>query len=162
MGGPSGSISRHDDRRKPYSRPQSQGPRRFSHQPQQSQPSRPQCFHCRGPHLRSACPQHSDRRTCHRCGQTGHFIKDCPVDRSTVPRPSSQPQSQPSRGGARPQAAGRVYAVTGAEAAGSGNLIIGSCVIAGKRLHVLFDSGAIHSFMSESRVVELGLPVKEL
>ena len=56
VGGPSGSTSRHDDRRKPYSRPQPQGPRRFSHQPQQSQPFRPQCFHCRGPHLRSACP----------------------------------------------------------------------------------------------------------
>ncbi|XP_027941341.1 uncharacterized protein LOC114195149 [Vigna unguiculata] len=66
----------------------------------------------------------------------------------TVPRPSPQPQSQPSRGGARPQVAGRVYAVTSAEAARSGNLIIGSCVIAGRSLHVL--------------VVELGLPVKEL
>jgi len=162
VGGPSGSTSKHDDRRKPYSRPQPQGPRRFSHQPQQYQPSRPQCFHCRGPHLRSACPQLSDRRTCHRCGQTSHFIKDCPVDRNTVSWPSSQPQSQPSRGGARPQAAGRVYAVTGAEAAGSGNLIIGSCVITGRSLHVLFDSGATHSFVSESRVVELGLLVKEL
>ena len=54
-----------------------------------------------------------------------------------------------------------MYAVTGAEVAGSGNLIIGSCVIAGRSLHVLFDSGATHSFVSESRVVELGLPVKE-
>ncbi|XP_027915013.1 uncharacterized protein LOC114174373 [Vigna unguiculata] len=115
-----------------------------------------------GAHLRSACPQLSNRRTCHRCGQVGHFIKDCPVDRSTVSRPSPQPQSQPSRGGARPQAAGRVYVVTGAEVAGSGNLIIESCVIAGRSLHVLFDSGSTHSFVSESRVVELGLPAKEL
>jgi len=46
---PSGSTSRHNDRRKPYSRPQSQGPRMFSHLPQQFQPSRPQCFHYRGP-----------------------------------------------------------------------------------------------------------------
>ncbi|XP_027905941.1 uncharacterized protein LOC114165544 [Vigna unguiculata] len=129
VGGPSGSMSRHDDRRKPYSRPQPQGPR---------------------------------RRACHRCGQVGHFIKDCPVDRSTVSRPSPQPQSQPSGRGARPQAAGRVYTVTSAEAAGSGNLIIGSCVIVGRSLHVLFDSGATHSFVSKSRVVELGLPVKEL
>jgi len=35
-------------------------------------------------------------------------------------------------------------------------------VIVGRSLHVLFDSGAIHSFVLESRVVELGLPVKEL
>ena len=55
-----------------------------------------------------------------------------------------------------------MYVVTGAEAARSGNLIIGSCVIASRSLHVLFDSGATHSFVSESRVVELGLPVKEL
>jgi len=55
-----------------------------------------------------------------------------------------------------------VYAVTGAEAAGSGNLIIGSCVIVGRSLHVLFDSGVTHSFVSESRVVKLDLPVKEL
>jgi len=79
-----------------------------------------------------------------------------------VSRPSPQPQSQPSRGGARPQAAGRVYAVTGAKAAGLGNLIIGSCVITGRSLHVLFDLGATHSFVSESRVVELDLLVKEL
>jgi len=58
VGRPSGSTSKHNDRRKSYSRPQSQGPRRFSHQPQQSQPSRPQCFHYRGPHLRSACPSY--------------------------------------------------------------------------------------------------------
>jgi len=36
VGGPSGSTSKHDDRRKLYSRPQSQGPKRFLHQPQQS------------------------------------------------------------------------------------------------------------------------------
>jgi len=55
-----------------------------------------------------------------------------------------------------------VYAVTGAEVDESGNLIIGSCVIAGRSLHVLFDSGPTHSFVSKSRVVKLGLLVKEL
>ena len=55
-----------------------------------------------------------------------------------------------------------MYTVTGAEVARSGNLIIRSCVIAGRSLHVLFDSGETHSFVSKSRVVELGLPVKEL
>jgi len=101
VGGPSRSTSRHDDRRKPYSRPQPQGPRRFSHQSQQSQPSRPQCFHCGGARLRSTCPQLTGRRTCHRCGQEGHFIKDCPAGRIPVSRPPSQPQPHQTRGGAR-------------------------------------------------------------
>ena len=79
-------------------------------------------------------------------------------------RPSSQTpsQTQPRRGGSRPQATGRVYAMTGLEAAGSGNLVIGCCVIFGKSCCVLFDSGVTHSFVSESCVRELGLSVCEL
>ncbi|XP_027905725.1 uncharacterized protein LOC114165266 [Vigna unguiculata] len=112
--------------------------------------------------MKNACPQLSSRRTCHGCGKKGHFIKDCLASRSVVPRPSAQSQPQQSRGGVRPQAAGRVYAMTGREAVRSGNLIIGSCMIAGRSLCVLYDSGATHSFVSESKVFELGLPVKEL
>jgi len=52
--------------------------------------------------------------------------------------------AQQAHGSARPQAAGRVYAVTGAEADRSGNLIIGSCVIGSRSLCVLYDSGATH------------------
>jgi len=50
----------------------------------------------------------------------------------------------------------------GTEAVRSGNLIIGSCVNVGRSLHVLYDSEATHSFVSESIVVELGLPVRKL
>jgi len=98
-------------------------------------------------HLKSACPQLVGRRTCHRCGQEGYFIKDCPAGRSTVLRPLAQPQPHQTRRGARPQAVGRLYAMNSAEVARSGNLIIESCVIAGKSLHVLYDSGARHSFV---------------
>ncbi|XP_027934429.1 uncharacterized protein LOC114189899 [Vigna unguiculata] len=52
--------------------------------------------------------------------------------------------------------------MTGAETDRSGNLIIGSCMIAGRSLHVLYDSGETRSFVSESKVVELGLLVREL
>jgi len=85
-----------------------------------------------------------------------------------VARPSPQTpsqtsgQSQQRKGGGRPQATGRVFAMTGSEATGSGNLVIGCCVISGKSCCVLFDSGATHSFVSESCMRKLGLPVCEL
>ena len=112
--------------------------------------------------MKNACPRMSSRRTCDGCGKEGHFIRYCPINRNASLRPSSQSQPQQSRGGVRPQAAGRVYAMTSTEAVRSGNLIIGSCMIAGRSLCVLYDSGAMHSFVSESKVLELGLPVREL
>jgi len=52
--------------------------------------------------------------------------------------------------------------MTGAEAAGSGNLVMGSCTITDMLCCVLYDSGAIHSFVSDDCVKRLGLPVCEL
>ncbi|XP_014489906.1 uncharacterized protein LOC106752685 [Vigna radiata var. radiata] len=66
------------------------------------------------------------------------------------------------RGGVRPHAAGRVYALTGAEAISSGNLIINCGLLFGVPCVMLFDSGAIHSFISEACVKKLGLSVEEL
>jgi len=39
-----------------------------------------------------------------------------------------------------------------AEAIGSGNLVMGCCVIAGKNCCVLYDSGVTNSFVSETCV----------
>ena len=33
------------------------------------------CFNCQGPHHVRDCPK---PRTCHECGATDHFVKDCP------------------------------------------------------------------------------------
>jgi len=49
-----------------------------------------------------------------------------------------------------------------AEAAGSGNLVIGDCMISGKSCCVLYDFGATHSFVSDACVKKLGLSVCEL
>jgi len=50
----------------------------------------------------------------------------------------------------------------GVEAAGSGNLVMGYCVISGMRCCVLYDSRATYSFVSDACVKKLGLPVCEL
>ncbi|XP_017416571.1 uncharacterized protein LOC108327368 [Vigna angularis] len=65
-------------------------------------------------------------------------------------------------GGNQPQAARRVYALTGAEAASVGNLIVSSCLLSGVSCVTLFDSGATHSFVSEACVERLGLVLREL
>ena len=50
----------------------------------------------------------------------------------------------------------------GAEATGSSNLVMGSCIITATSCYVLYDSGATHSFVSDACVKRLGLPVCEL
>ncbi|XP_027922680.1 uncharacterized protein K02A2.6-like, partial [Vigna unguiculata] len=63
-------------------------------------------------------------RRCNNCGKEGHFGRDCPnLARAATRPPVQAPQQHQGRDkGNRPQATGRVYAMTGAEAAGSGNL----------------------------------------
>jgi len=103
-------------------------------------------------------------RRCNNCGKKGHFGKDYPTlsRAATCPPVQTRHQHQRKDRGNRPQATGRVYAMTGAGAAGSGNLVMGRCMIAGESLYVLYDSGATHSFVSIDCVERLGLPVREL
>jgi len=51
--------------------------------------------------------------------------------------------------------------MTRAEAAGSSNLVMGRCMIVGESLCVLYDSGVTFSFVSETCLKRLGLPVCE-
>jgi len=160
VGGPSRSTHRHEERRKPYTRPhfQSRGSRESS-----SQQSRIQCYQCEGPHKRNVCPQLVGFKRCNNYGKEGHFGRDYPTLARAVTQPPVQTpaQNQQRHRGNNPQAIGRVYAMTGAEAAGSGNLVIGHCMIARKACCV-HDSRATHSFMSDACVKKLSLPVCEL
>jgi len=107
-------------------------------------------LHMWGPTPEERFPCIEGYRRCNNCGKDGHFGKDCPTLVRAATRPPVQTPHQHQRRdkGNRPQATGIVYAMTRAEAAGSGNLVMGYCVISRMRCCLLYDSGATHSFGS--------------
>ncbi|XP_052728529.1 uncharacterized protein LOC128195314 [Vigna angularis] len=130
-GGPSGSRDGVSTKKTPYVRPSFPfGSKGSSYQPSvQSGPAGPsdivRCYTCGGPHYRNNYPMRSRAKKCFKCGKEGHFGVDCT---SAV---GSGYQAQrtglpPPRGGGRPQAMGRVYALVGSEAVSSASGLIGT------------------------------------
>nr|KYP46427.1 Transposon Ty3-I Gag-Pol polyprotein [Cajanus cajan] len=165
--GPAGS-KKGGSQRKPYDRlqPQQGGP--VIRQPSGAAGGERQgggatfrCYRCVGPHLVRDCP-HTESR-CFKCQQMGHESFNCP----TRNRPERGAQrSEVQRGfaqkGDRPTTAGRVFALTGAEASTSSDLVKGKGKAAGKDVMILFDSGASHSFISYAYAAMLGVLVCDL
>nr|KYP72696.1 Retrotransposable element Tf2 [Cajanus cajan] len=176
-GGPSGS-KKGESQRKPYDRPQSQQGGPASRQSssttsggRQSGGATLRCFRCAGPHFVRDCPYTESR--CFRCHQMGHESANCPArgrpgrsaQRSDVQRADTQrssAQRADTQRGDRPTTASRVFALTGAEASTSSDLVKGKGKAAGKDVMILFDSGATHSFISYACVAILGMPVCDL
>ncbi|XP_047173015.1 uncharacterized protein LOC124840918, partial [Vigna umbellata] len=143
--------------RTPYARPvQSSGSQAMVVAGQQGSIK---CFQCGGPHYKSACPQLIGVKYCTRCRRNGHLENECNMGGRAVMRPPNTGRNQ-IRGGGR--AVGRVYAITGAEAASSGTLITGTCLVHGISCCVLYDSGATHSFISKACVDKLGISENEM
>ncbi|XP_073219686.1 uncharacterized protein [Cicer arietinum] len=107
-------------------------------------------------HKISECPIRP--RVCYICQKPDHFANECPErkDDRAVNRNNINDNV------VRPTAKGRVYHINGEETSSSSELIQGECLIAGKSLNVIYDSGATHSFISLDWVDSLQLIVTTL
>nr|XP_025661544.1 uncharacterized protein LOC112757153 [Arachis hypogaea] len=85
---------------------------------------------------------------CFNCGLPGHIARDCTRGRN---QNAGQSQHQ-----------GRVFAVNAKDASKEDPLMRGICLIGDKSLVALYDTGALHLFISFDKVEELGLKVSEL
>ncbi|WVZ25177.1 hypothetical protein V8G54_003721 [Vigna mungo] len=155
-----------NSRMTPFSRPTSSRSRGSSSSSQPSVQQGPpsyvspvRCYMCGGPHLQSVCPRLIGYKRCNLCRRDVHYARDCPTVRRTGPPPPRPAGRVIQRSGARPQTAGIVYALTGAEAPSAGNLIVSSCLLFGASCVALSDSGATHSFVSKACVERLGFRV---
>ncbi|XP_012575317.1 uncharacterized protein [Cicer arietinum] len=125
--------------------------------PGQNQAYPVKCFRCnREGHKISECPIRP--RVCYICQKPDHFANECPErkDDRAVNRNNINDNV------VRPTAKGRVYHINGEETPSSSELIQGECLIAGKSLNVIYDSGATHSFISLDWVDSLQLTVTTL
>ncbi|XP_052735054.1 uncharacterized protein LOC108319991 [Vigna angularis] len=118
--GPIVSRGNVNQRGSPYARPttNTSGSQALVPAGQSGQQSNVICYQCGGPHYRSSCPQLVGGKYCTQCRRNGHLENECNMGGRAVMRPPNAGRNQQGRGG-RAQAVGRVYAITGAEAASS-------------------------------------------
>ncbi|XP_028791647.1 uncharacterized protein LOC114747477 [Neltuma alba] len=86
------------------------------------------------------------QNVCFRCGKPGYYIRECPFNVD----------------GSRPQAQGRVFAITREEADKSPEMIQGTIQVNNYLVHAIFGSGASHSFVLYECVKRIGLAINTL
>ncbi|GKD69676.1 putative reverse transcriptase domain-containing protein [Tanacetum coccineum] len=77
--------------------------------------------------------------TCFKCGQAGHLQRDCKKNTGA---------SSSGHADKKPDASGRVFALTQDQAANTSGTITGALFIFGRAVFVLFDTGVTHFVIS--------------
>jgi hypothetical protein len=91
---------------------------------------------------------------CFKCDMNGHLAQQCP---NKPPAPGSRKQSRPQ--GQQNYIYGKVNHVTTEEAQQARDFVLGMFLATSHHTIVLFDSGASHSFLSSTFLVNNCLPI---
>jgi hypothetical protein len=103
---------------------------------------------------------------CFKCGELGHYANNCPRRNQQTPQKSNNQrndQNTPARGSAQNktpqnQSRGRVNHVTAESVPEDADMVYGMFLVNSIPASVLFDSGASHSFITESFMEQHNIP----
>src|SRR6187401_58385 len=88
--------------------------------------------------------------TCFKCGESGHYMRECPQNQPGKPVGHGKPTDKVNYVKPIPTARGHVNYVSAEEAYEDPNVVLGMLLVNCHPASVLFDTGASHSFISES------------